>query len=96
METVGIRITAADATRGAFDTVGANLKALQGSAAGVSAALAGIGAGITVGGFITLTKAAIDSLDALNDLKDATGASIENISALEDIARRAWRCLPGR
>ena len=88
METVGIRITAADATRGAFDTVGANLKALQGSAAGVSAALAGIGAGISIGGFIALTKAAIDSLDALNDIKDATGASIENISALEDVARR--------
>jgi hypothetical protein len=30
----------------------------------------------------------VDGLDALNDLKDATGASIGNISALEDVALR--------
>lgn len=34
------------------------------------------------------TKRWIDQLDALNDASDATGASIENLSAIEDIAVR--------
>ncbi|KQV85430.1 hypothetical protein [Rhizobacter sp. Root1221] len=34
-------------------------------------------------------SAAIDGLDAFNDLRDATGSSVENISALDDISRRA-------
>jgi hypothetical protein len=40
-------------------------------------------------GFLTdLARASIDSVDALNDVADATGASIENISALADVAAR--------
>lgn len=39
-------------------------------------------------GFAVLTRSAINSLDALNDVADATGATIENISALEDVALR--------
>lgn len=31
----------------------------------------------------------VDGIDRLNDLKDATGSSIENLSALEDVALRA-------
>ncbi len=54
----------------------------------VKASIGGLAAGITFGGLVSLTKNAINSLDALNDLKDATGASIENISALEDVAAR--------
>lgn len=54
----------------------------------IKAAAGGLVAGIGVGGLVALTKSTIDSLDALNDLKDATGASIENISALEDVALR--------
>lgn len=43
----------------------------------------GIGAAL-----VTAFKGAVDGLDALNDIKDATGATIENISALEDAALR--------
>lgn len=50
--------------------------------------LAGLGVGVSFAGLTALIKASIDSLDALNDLKDATGASIENLSGLEDIAAR--------
>lgn len=50
-------------------------------------------AGIGVGGLVAFTRSTIDSLDALNDLKDATGASIENISALEDVAVRTGTSL---
>lgn len=58
---------------------------LRGTAAAIGSALAGAFAGVSVVAFV---KANVDALDALNDLKDATGSSIENLSALEDIARR--------
>jgi hypothetical protein len=38
--------------------------------------------------FRQLTSEVIAGLDAFNDLSDATGASVENISALEDVALR--------
>lgn len=88
MADVGIRLSAKDDTRAAFDSVGRSLSNVQSSAASVAGALAGIGVGISVGGFVAMTKSIVDGLDALNDLRDATGASIENISALEDVARR--------
>ncbi len=88
MADVGIKITAQDNTKPAFDSVGRGLNTIQSSAASVAGALAGIGVGISVGGFVAMTKSIVDGLDAMNDLKDATGASIENISALEDVARR--------
>lgn len=89
MADIGIKLTAQDNTKSAFDSVGRNLGNIQTAATSVAGALAGIGVGISVGGFVTMTKAIVDGLDAMNDLKDATGASIENISALEDVARRS-------
>lgn len=59
----------------------------------IKSAAGGLAAGIGVGGLIAFTRSTIDSLDALNDLKDATGASIENISALEDVALRTGTSL---
>lgn len=88
MADVGIKITAIDATKGAFDSVSRGLGTIQTSAASVAGALASIGVGISVGGFVAMTKQIVDGLDAMNDLRDATGASIENISALEDVALR--------
>lgn len=54
-------------------------------AIGVGAAL---GAAFSVTQITQFALATVNSLDALNDLKDATGSSIENISALEDVALR--------
>lgn len=45
-------------------------------------------AAAAIGAFAAAFKNIVNGVDALNDLKDATGASIENISALEDIALR--------
>lgn len=58
----------------------------------LSSLASGLGVGI-VSGFSTaaitaFTRATVDSLDALNDVSDATGATVENLSALEDVARR--------
>ena len=58
---------------------------LKSVAATVGPALASALAGASIAGFLRQT---IDGIDALNDLSDATGASIENLSALEDAAAR--------
>ena len=55
----------------------------------VKAGIAGLASALTVDFFVNYVRGAINGIDALNDLKDATGASIEKISALEDIALRS-------
>lgn len=55
------------------------------AAKGIGAAFAGV---FSVGALVQYFRATADGLDRLNDLKDATGATIENISALEDVALR--------
>ena len=54
-------------------------------AATVGPALVAVFAVAGIAGFVRQT---LDGIDALNDLSDATGASIENLSALEDAAAR--------
>lgn len=88
MQNVGIKISADDATKPAFDSVTRGLGGLQGAAGMAQSSLASLGVGLSVGAFVAFAKTVIDGVDALNDLKDATGASIENISALEDVAKR--------
>ena len=68
---------------------------VEGSMAKISAAagmaartLATLGVGLSVGAIAAMVTSINRSVDAFNDLKDATGASIENISALESVARR--------
>lgn len=48
----------------------------------------GLVGALSVGAITAFGKAAIDSLDALNDIADATGSSVEKISGLADVARR--------
>jgi hypothetical protein len=54
----------------------------------VAGGLAGLAAGLSVGAFTGFIKNINDGVDALNDIADATGASIENISGLEEVALR--------
>lgn len=54
----------------------------------VGGAVAGMFAGVGIGGLVTGFRGLVDQIDALNDAADATGSSIENISGLEDIAKR--------
>jgi hypothetical protein len=44
---------------------------------------------LSVTAIAQFARATVDAVDALNDVKDATGASIENISALELVAMNA-------
>ena len=51
--------------------------------------LQGVVSSVAVGGLVSLVKSAIDGMDALNDLADASSASVEKLSALEDVAARS-------
>ena len=88
MADIGIKISATDAASGVFKTVAGEAARLQTSLGYVSSTLASLGVGLSAGAFLTFVTNINNGVDALNDLKDATGASIENISALEDVARR--------
>jgi hypothetical protein len=64
------------------------MKSMEDDAKTVGSALGAMAVAGT-GAMAVMIKSAIDGMDALNDLKDATGASIANISALEDVAVRS-------
>lgn len=68
-------------------------KRMEGAFRLVGTSLAGIAGGASFGGFVALVQSLNNQVDALNDVRDATGASIENISALEDVARRTGTTL---
>jgi len=76
------------------DRIRADQAAMQRSAAGIESHFAKMGAAIGVSASAAvlaigaMATRAVAAIDAFNDLKDATGASIENISALDAVARR--------
>ncbi len=88
MSEVAIVLSAIDKTRAAFASVKDGLGGVEKTALSVNGALASLGVSLSLGAIATFITKINEGVDALNDLKDATGASIENISALEDVARR--------
>ena len=70
----------------AFKAQEAAMEKSRATAARLGAYLATLTVGTVVGLGAAMRKA-LNDIDAFNDLKDATGASIENISALDRIAR---------
>lgn len=83
-----IVLTAEDKTRAAFESAKKGLGEVGALAGAAGLSLAALGSAATLGGLALMVKNIAQGIDAMNDLKDATGASIENISALESIARR--------
>ena len=72
-----------------------SLARLEASLASADATLKNFAAGFAtafatgaVAGLGVFFKSVVDGVDKLNDMADATGASVENLSALEDIALR--------
>ncbi|MCZ2292180.1 MAG: hypothetical protein LC125_09575 [Burkholderiales bacterium] len=65
---------------------------ISGAFAGIKSVAATVGpalaASLSVAGIAAFVKETAAGIDALNDLSDATGASVENLSALEDAAAR--------
>lgn len=92
MSDAKITLSAEDKTRAAFGDVKRNLESLRATAESFNSGFGRLGvafgsafAGVSLTAFV---KATADGLDRLNDIKDATGASIEAISGLEDVAAR--------
>jgi hypothetical protein len=83
-----IVLTARDDTKPALNQVRRGLDDLSGGARSLSSILPGLTAGLSVGALFTFARNIVNGVDALNDLADATGATIENLSALEDVAVR--------
>ena len=83
---VGIIISAEDRTRGAFGSVASGLDGLAGKASAIGSALGGITAAAGVGIFAGMIKSAIDAADTLDELKEKTGASVENLSKMKAVA----------
>jgi hypothetical protein len=81
------RLKAQQAGR-ANEQLGQSFSGLGSMAGSASSMLASLGVSLSVAGAAAFVKRITNGVDALNDLKDATGASIENISALEDVALR--------
>lgn len=80
-------LAATDTSGRAFASFRQNLSGVGTSIASARTALAGLGA-LTAGSFLAgMVERSRQAIDEFNDLRDATGASIENISALDSIAR---------
>jgi hypothetical protein len=92
-ERLDIVLRGQDDTGPAFKTARDNLSRIKQEADFAAPSLRNL---IPVGGvaaFAVWVKSVNDGVDALNDVKDATGAGIENISALENIANRTGASL---
>ena len=88
MSEAKIVISAQDNASRVLANVRNDLQGVGASAARLTPILAGLGVTLSAGATFAWAKGIVNGLDALNDLKDATGSSIENISALEDVAAR--------
>ena len=80
-------ITAVDQTRSAFDSVRGNLAKLGDESNRVKSLLAGLGVSLSVAGFVTLIKSAIDAADQINKLSQKIGISVEALSTLRFAAQ---------
>nr|MBP9229477.1 hypothetical protein [Azonexus sp.] len=86
-EKTQIIITATDQTKAAFQSVQSSLAGLEKTAIGLGPIFAGLGAALTVGAFTQTIANTIKFAAALDDMAEATGASVENLSALASVAR---------
>lgn len=84
-----IVLSAQDKTSAAFATARRGLAGIGSAAASVQGALSGIGVATAAFALSNMVRQARQTIDGFNDLSDATGSSIENISALDRIARAA-------
>ena len=83
-----IVLSAEDRTKAAFESAKSGLAQVNALAGAAGFSLAALGSAATLAGLVNMVRQAANGVDAMNDLKDATGASIENISALEGVALR--------
>jgi hypothetical protein len=91
---IGIKIglQGAESVTSGLQRVGVSMGQLSGQVDTVRNALSTLAptlaGALTVGGLVAFVRQTVNAVDAMNDLVDATGASIEEISKLDQVARR--------
>jgi hypothetical protein len=83
-----IRIAAVDDASRVIAGVSGKLDAMGLSAGRLGSVFKTLGASVSAGVAVSLFRGINDGVDAFNDLNDATKASVENLSALEDVGDR--------
>jgi hypothetical protein len=88
MSDVKIVVSAQDSASKVLQQVRSSLGDVQTAGSKLTGVLGAVGAVFSANAATAWVRNIVDGVDALNDIKDASGASIENISALEDVAAR--------
>jgi hypothetical protein len=82
-----IRITAVNATQRAFGEIKRSMQEVEGSASALRNAMLGLGAGLSFGGLVAFAKSGIDAANALDDLSQRVGVSVESLSQFQFAAK---------
>ena len=90
---VKIVLSADDKTGAAFSSAAAGLENLGGKARSINAILAGVGAGVSIGGIIAMVKSSIDAADALQDLSQKVGIGVQSLAQYELAAKQSGASL---
>lgn len=84
-----ILISAVDQTKTAFDSIKRGLGGLTDTARSVNGLLANIGVGVSLAGLTALVKSAIDTGDALDEMSQRVGISVETLSVWKPAAEQS-------
>ena len=84
-----ILISAVDQTRSALESVRRGLGGLADTARSVNGVLANLGAAVSVAGLAAMLKSAIDTGDALDEMSQRVGISVETLSVWQPAAQQS-------
>lgn len=82
-------LTAEDRTKQVFGSMETAFGRLGGAVNVVKDAMAALGVTLSVGAFTEIVEHSISAMEALKNLSEATGVSVENLSALQETAKLA-------
>ncbi|MGQ5490139.1 hypothetical protein ACUH78_14935 [Thauera sp. ZXT1-4] len=84
-----ILISAVDQTKTAFDSIKRGLGSLTDTAKSVNGVLANLGVAVSVAGLTAMVKSAIDTGDALDEMSQRVGVSVETLSVWKPAAEQS-------
>jgi hypothetical protein len=89
IERRGIQFTlsAENRARGAFDEVKRQMSDVSNASMALRNSLAAFGVGLSLAGLVSFVKSGVDAAAQLDDLSEITGASVEELSKLNQVAR---------
>ncbi|MBN8461459.1 MAG: hypothetical protein J0M01_01385 [Dechloromonas sp.] len=84
-----ILISAVDQTKAAFDSIKRGLGGLTDTAKSVNGVLANLGVAVSVAGLTAMVKSAINTGDALDEMSQRVGVSVETLSVWKPAAEQS-------